>query len=85
MNLPTLSAAQLTRAIAKHDVISSEICSEFIAAGRGRELPSETRKLSDPLALKWRANTETLSNLHAEREARMTWHGSIKPIRRIAA
>lgn len=75
-----LSPAELTKRIAKADEISSALCSEFIAAGRGYELPSETITKTDPLALRWRNHAQYSSNLRDERDRRMTYHGSLKRI-----
>lgn len=80
--LPTLSASQLAREIARAEALSSALCSEMIAAGRGYELPTQTRKLSDPLAVRCNAASLAASALYLEREMRMQWHGSTKPIKR---
>lgn len=76
-----LSPAELTRAIAKADAESTVICDAFIAAGRGHERPSETVKLTDPLALRWREHTNRASELHRERERRREYSGTLKRIR----
>ncbi len=80
-----LSPAELTRAIAKVDAESSAICSEFIAAGRGYEKPTETRLLSDPLALRWKACATKGAELRAEWDRRMIYSGTLKRIRAIDA
>lgn len=84
-SLPTLTAGQLAKAIAKADALSSALCSEMIAAGRGYEKSSETRAKSDPLAVRCNAASRAMADLMAERDSRRQWHGSDRPIRRVAA
>lgn len=79
--LPTLSETQLRKAISKAEMTAFAICDEMIAAGRGHERASETLKLSDPLALRYRENARILRELRGEAEARQEWHGSLKRIR----
>lgn len=79
-----MSPAELSRAIEKHNALSMALCDEFIAAGRGFETPNETRKLSDPLALRWREQTNRAAELHAEKDRRMTYHGSLKRVPTLA-
>lgn len=80
-----LSARKLESAYAALSAESSALCDEFIAAGRGYELPTETRLLTDPLALRWIANAAQLGAIIAEKNTRKMWHGSLKPIRRESA
>ncbi len=76
-----MTESQLRKALEKVGAQGEAICSEFIAAGRGFELPSQTRLLADPLALRWRANATLQSELRNEAERRKTWHGSLKKIK----
>jgi hypothetical protein len=77
-----LSAAQLEAAINKAQGKSSAITSKMIAAGRGRERPSEIRTMSDPLAKEYMAQADIMEALYAEKDARSIYHGSMKPIKR---
>jgi hypothetical protein len=65
-----LTAGQINKALDKVDKASSKLVDEFIAAGRGRELPSETMTKSDPLARKYVQLWEERSQLRAEVEHR---------------
>jgi hypothetical protein len=47
------SAGRINRALDTAERERARLCDEFIAAGRGHELPSETRAKSDPLALRY--------------------------------
>ena len=47
-----MTASQINKALDRIDKIRSKITDEFIATGRGHELPSETRHKTDPLALR---------------------------------
>ena len=50
-NLNEMTAGVINRHLDRLDKCSSVLCHIFIAEGRGYELPSETFKLTDPLAL----------------------------------
>jgi hypothetical protein len=73
-----LSPSQLSRAMALVSAESSRICDEFIAAGRGHELPHETRHKTDPLSLRCIACWDQYSTLRSERDRRMTYSGSLR-------
>lgn len=51
-DLSTLTPSEINRRLDRLDKASSKVTDEFIAAGRGHELPSETYRMTDPLALK---------------------------------
>ncbi len=82
--LSELSAAQLNKAFDKANVIRDAITAEMIAVGRGRELSSETLTRRDPLSVRFAEASYTLSNLLDEKRNRMTYHGSLKPIKQVA-
>jgi hypothetical protein len=54
----------------------------MIAAGRGHELPSETRKKTDPLSLRYIASANLCVCLYGEARSRMEYHGKLTPIKR---
>ncbi len=68
-----MTEGELRKAMDKADTVSSAICAEFIAAGRGYEKPSETRLLTDPLALRWKASAQVQGDLIAEGLRRMEY------------
>lgn len=61
-----MSAPEINRRLDALDVESSKINREFIDAGRGSERPSETRHMTDPLALRAIQNRKDSGVLHAE-------------------
>jgi hypothetical protein len=61
-----MTASEINKRLDKLDAVSSEIGTAMIAAGRGHELPTETHKLSDPLAVRMRENWEQRSALQRE-------------------
>jgi hypothetical protein len=77
----TLPPNKLRDAIDQVSQLSAVICQEFINCGRGHERPSETIKLSDPLALRWKENAERSFILNNERRERMAYHGSLKVVK----
>ncbi len=81
MNPAAMSETQLRKALARIDKESSAMCDEFIAAGRGYEKPTDTWKLNDPLALRWKAMLEAHGPIQVERDRRTAWHGTLKRIR----
>lgn len=48
------------------DALGSILCNVFIAEGRGNELPSETFRLSDPLAILYQRLSDTSGLLRTE-------------------
>ena len=58
---------------------------ELIAAGYGNEKSSETRKRAedthDPLARRFSHSADMLSLILEERDARLRYHGTLKPIK----
>lgn len=48
----TMTAGQINKELDKLDKLSSKLTDEFIAAGRGRERPSEIIHMTDPLAVR---------------------------------
>jgi hypothetical protein len=77
----TLTAVQLAKTLCKAQDKAASICERFIAAGRGHETPSIMRTQSDPLSLEWRASADILAELQFEQEYRMSYHGSLKPVK----
>lgn len=71
-----MTRAQLQAAAARADRALSAACDALIDAGRGRELSSETRAKSDPLALAWLAAADRCAELEHERRRRIDWHGT---------
>lgn len=61
-----MTAGQINKALDALDRASSKITDEFIAVGRGHERPSETWKLDDPLARKWKQVTARQAALRNE-------------------
>ena len=64
-----LGAAAINKLLDVLDKESSKITDELIEAGRGHEYPSETRKKSDPLSVKFTqtANDQFLLRMEIER------------------
>jgi hypothetical protein len=65
-----MTAGEINKRLDRLDRQSSELTDEFIAAGRGHELPSETAKLDDPLARRKNQLFTEHSALHREIERR---------------
>lgn len=65
-----MTAGEINKALDRLDKIGSKLTDEFIAAGRGHELPSETFKKDDPLAKRYIENANARSRLRAEIAAR---------------
>lgn len=65
-----MSAAQINKELDKLDALDSALTSDFIAAGRGHEKPSEYLRADDPLARRARALFERRSALRREVESR---------------
>jgi hypothetical protein len=61
-----MSAAAINKELDSIDKKRSALNTKFIDAGRGYETPSETRKLSDPLAMQYNALWERRSELSIE-------------------
>ena len=76
-----MSAAQLTKAMEKASTESSKITQMMIDAGRGYEYPSDMMKKSDPLSLKYQKSASLLQDLYAEKNRRMTYSGTMRPIK----
>ena len=71
MKLPKeMSGPAINRELEKLSKQSSELCDKFIAAGRGHERPSETLKLSDPLAVEFRTISDRRADLMFEARRR---------------
>lgn len=66
----SMTAGQINRELDALDARESALLDALIAAGRGHELPSETRKLSDPLALRYAALSDRRWDLRCEVEVR---------------
>jgi len=80
-----LTEKNLVASIAKADAVRSALCDELIAAGRGHERHSDTAAKSDPLSLRYLAASAAYVALSDERRYRMTYHGSMKPVRKLSA
>ena len=80
-----LTRSQLEARMDNLDKRHDAICTRMIAEGRGRERPSETRLMSDPLSLQFIACANALAECYDERSRRLTYHGSLRPIKRIEA
>ena len=81
--IAALSAIQLQKALDKHDGISSAICQELIAAGFGTYRHSDIAEQRDsiPLFEKYMAAFEARQEYARERDRRVTYHGTLKPIK----
>jgi hypothetical protein len=65
-DLSMLTPSEINRRLDRLDKLSSKLTDEFIAAGRGHELPSETFKKTDPLAERKRRVWADSDALHRE-------------------
>ena len=81
MDVRKMSAIQLSKALDKASEAQSKIIHAMIEGGRGRETPKETMTKNDPLSLKYQTSANHLADLYFEKNRRMTWHGSMKPIK----
>lgn len=81
MEIAKMSAAQLTKAMEKASTESSKITQMMIDAGRGNEYPSDMMKKSDPLSLKYQKSASLLQDLYAEKNRRITYSGTMRPIK----
>lgn len=61
-----MTAGQINKELDRLDKLSSKLTDEFIAAGRGYERPSETWKLNDPLAERYKQISSAYSDLRSE-------------------
>lgn len=81
MNLSKLTKSQLLK---KKEVVSekqSKIADEMIAAGRGYELPTETRQKTDELSLQFIDAADKFLAVQNEIERRIKYHGSLDRIK----
>ena len=81
MEIAKMSTAQLTKAMEKASTESSKITQMMIDAGRGNEYPSDMMKKSDPLSLKYQKSASLLQDLYAEKNRRITYSGTMRPIK----
>jgi len=65
-DLSTLTPSEINRRLDRLDKLSSKLTDEFIAAGRGHELPSETFTKTDPLAERKKRVWSESDALHRE-------------------
>ncbi len=65
-----MTAGEINKALDRIDAASSKLTSEFIAAGRGHERPSEYLKMNDPLANRAKELFNQRSALQMEKELR---------------
>jgi len=68
--VPCMTSSEINKALDRADRVSSKLTDEFIAAGRGTERPSETWKLTDPLAQRYKELSDVRSELRREVERR---------------
>lgn len=66
----TMSAAAINKELDKLTVQDSALGDKMIAAGRGYERPSEYLRMTDPLSLALRANSDRRMKLRIEIEMR---------------
>lgn len=90
VDLTKLSESRLRARIDWLHTLSIANSDEIIAAGRGLQKGSEiradaARDPEDKLAARWVEIADEQQRCYAERGARMTYHGSMRPIRRRAA
>ena len=71
-----MTKGQLEKAYLHARAEMSRVNDELIAAGRGHELASETRKQTDPLSERWRVCDDRLFTITSEASRRMRYHGS---------
>jgi hypothetical protein len=88
MDSTKLSSAKLLAAIDAQDKVTREYNDAFINAGRGHERMSEIRESAakgfDPLAFMYVREMDKESALNAEKQRRLRYHGSTKPIKAAA-
>ena len=61
-----MTAGEINKALDRLDKVRSALNDEFIAVGRGYETPSETMKMNDPLAERWKQHSEAARELRFE-------------------
>ena len=76
-----LTRSQLLAEIVKARMISSELCSALIEAGRGGETFLAVVCRNDPLSVKYVQARTWESELSWEKEARLKAHGKLSPLR----
>lgn len=79
--LEILTRAELLKRKDKIDQIHGLLIDEFIAQGRGHELPSETLNKTDALSETFKRYEQASRALRWEMERRMRWSGTYKPIK----
>jgi hypothetical protein len=86
MEITKLSAAKLETLYAKRQAVSSQVCSALIQAGYGMERGSDTRARAettgDALAVKYVETSDATYEVVREIEARKTYQGNLRPIKR---
>ena len=65
-----MTPSEINRALDRLDLEASKINDALIAAGRGDERPSETRRMDDPLSKRYNANSDARHALYVEIERR---------------
>ena len=84
MDIKSLSALKLQKAIDAQYEIGKALCDEMIAAGRGYENHREIAAKTDELSLRYLAACALEFDLVSEKQERLKYHGSMKPIKRQA-
>lgn len=83
MNMNTMTAAELSRAIAAADKRHFALADKMIAAGRGHETTTTIACKTDALSTRFIESLNRCSALQFEKRARMAYHGSCRPIKRV--
>lgn len=68
--IATWPASKINTTLDRLDKLNSTLVDEFIAAGRGHETPSETWKLNDPLAERYKRISRAQDTLRNEIRSR---------------
>lgn len=61
-----MTGREINKALDRLDKVRSTLNDEFIAVGRGHETPSETMKMNDPLAQRWKQHSDAAGALRFE-------------------
>jgi len=85
MDYSNMTEGQLRKADAKAETECLLIIEAMIAAGRGHERQSETMTKTDPLSLRFIANTNTHCDIVTEMRRRKEYHGSLRKIKQPAS
>lgn len=84
MELSKLSAKALEKELEKRDAARWALLDKIIEAGRGHEFTAETISKTDDLSVAYRIAIEKDRAAMHERDYRLTYHGSLKPVKQHA-